>query len=82
MSTQLTALYPAAAVNQSGHLQVTKVHRVYWESCGNANGKPVVFVHGGPGGGTSTETRRFFNPDTTSFNLTSGDVERARHMLA
>jgi proline iminopeptidase len=63
MSTQLTALYPAAAVNQSGHLQVTKTHRVYWESCGNANGKPVVFVHGGPGGGTSAETRRFFDPD-------------------
>lgn len=62
MSEPLTPLYPAAAVNQSGHLQVSELHQVYWESCGNPSGKPVVFVHGGPGGGTSAETRRFFDP--------------------
>ena len=59
----LTTLYPAAAINQSGHLAVSDLHQVYWESCGNPNGKPVVFVHGGPGGGTSAETRRFFDPE-------------------
>lgn len=56
-------LYPAASINQSGFLTTESEHRVYWESCGNPQGKPVVFVHGGPGGGTSAETRRFFNPD-------------------
>ena len=56
-------LYPAASINQSGFLTTKSEHRVYWESCGNPQGKPVVFVHGGPGGGTSAETRRFFNPD-------------------
>lgn len=62
MSSHLKALYPVADVIKTGHIQVTTTHRVFWESCGNPNGKPVVFVHGGPGGGTSAETRRFFNP--------------------
>lgn len=56
-------LYPAVQVNQSGHLKASDLHQVYWESCGNPKGKPVVFVHGGPGAGTSAETRRFFNPE-------------------
>ena len=56
-------LYPVVQVNQSGHLKASDLHQVYWESCGNPKGKPVVFVHGGPGGGTSAETRRFFNPE-------------------
>ncbi len=60
--TELIPLYSAASVVQSGMLQVSQLHQVYWESCGNPEGKPVVFVHGGPGGGTSAETRRFFNP--------------------
>ena len=62
MKQELRDLYPAADVNDSGMLQTNSVHQVYWESCGNPHGKPVVFVHGGPGGGTSPETRRFFNP--------------------
>ena len=56
-------IYPVAEINQSGHIQVASLHQVYWESCGNPNGKPVVFVHGGPGGGTSPATRQFFNPE-------------------
>lgn len=63
MKQELQALYPAAEVNDSGMLQTNSIHQVYWESCGNPNGKPVVFVHGGPGGGTSPETRGFFNPE-------------------
>ena len=63
MKQELRDLYPAADVNDSGMLQTNSVHQVYWESCGNPNGKPVVFVHGGPGGGTSPETRGFFNPE-------------------
>tara|TARA_B100001113_G_scaffold844_1_gene791 strand:+ start:2654 stop:3616 length:963 start_codon:yes stop_codon:yes gene_type:complete len=38
-------------------------HKVYYEECGNPNGKPAVFLHGGPGGGGSTNVRRFFDPD-------------------
>jgi proline iminopeptidase len=38
-------------------------HKIYYEVSGNPNGKPAIFVHGGPGGGGSTEVRRFFNPE-------------------
>ena len=38
-------------------------HHVYWELCGNPAGKPVVFLHGGPGGGCSPSQRRLFDPD-------------------
>ena len=64
MTDPLTPLYPAAKVLRSGFLETDSEHRVYWESCGNPQGKPAVFVHGGPGGGTSPETRRFFDPET------------------
>ncbi len=38
-------------------------HKIYFEECGNPNGKPAVFLHGGPGGGGSINVRRFFDPD-------------------
>jgi proline iminopeptidase len=38
------------------------VHELYYEESGNPHGKPVVFLHGGPGGGTNPQMRRFFNP--------------------
>ena len=38
-------------------------HQIYYEQCGNPDGKPAVFLHGGPGGGGSTQVRRFFNPE-------------------
>ena len=38
-------------------------HEIYYEECGNPDGKPAVFLHGGPGGGGSTQVRRFFNPN-------------------
>ena len=38
-------------------------HRIYWEQSGNPDGKPVVFLHGGPGAGTSAWHRRFFDPE-------------------
>ncbi len=46
----------------SGHLRVDDVHSIYYEQCGNPRGKPVVFVHGGPGGGCSPVHRRFWDP--------------------
>jgi proline iminopeptidase len=36
--------------------------QIYFEQSGNPAGKPIVFVHGGPGGGTAPKNRRFFNP--------------------
>src|SRR4051812_31907566 len=54
--------YPALEANRSGWLDVGDGHRVYWEECGNPEGKPAVFLHGGPGGGCSPDHRRVFDP--------------------
>ena len=59
---QRRGLYRAIAPTNSGHLPVTVPHEIYFEECGNPAGKPVVFVHGGPGAATSGAARRFFNP--------------------
>ena len=56
-------LYPEIQPCQTGMLDVGDGHRLYWELSGNPDGKPVVFLHGGPGGGSSPEHRRQFNPD-------------------
>ena len=55
-------LYPEIKPYDSGFMDVDE-HHVYYEQCGNPDGKPAVFLHGGPGGGGSEEVRRFFNPD-------------------
>ncbi|MHC5063505.1 MAG: prolyl aminopeptidase [Planctomycetota bacterium] len=46
-----------------GELLVSRRHRVYWESCGNPKGEPILFVHGGPGAGCTGIDRRFFHPE-------------------
>ena len=58
-----TDLYPALQPYLSGMLNVGDGHCLYWEQSGNPHGAPVVFLHGGPGGGGSESVRRFFNPD-------------------
>ncbi|WP_296749570.1 prolyl aminopeptidase [Thiobacillus sp.] len=55
-------LYPPLAPYASGMLETAGVHRIYWETSGNPDGIPVLFVHGGPGSGTSPNQRRFFDP--------------------
>ena len=60
--TTNTALYPPLAASRSGRLAVDEIHSVYWEECGNPNGIPVIFLHGGPGGGLSPTHRQFFDP--------------------
>ncbi len=55
-------LYPPVEPNRSGHLAVGNGHEIYWEECGNPKGKPVVFLHGGPGAGCDERARRFFDP--------------------
>jgi len=56
-------LYPEIEPYDSGLLPVGDGHRVYWETCGNPAGVPIVFLHGGPGGGARPANRRFFDPD-------------------
>ncbi|GMQ01281.1 hypothetical protein CsSME_00047975 [Camellia sinensis var. sinensis] len=56
-------LYPDIEPYSSGFLKVSDIHSIYWEQSGNPNGHPVVFLHGGPGGGTSPSNRKFFDPD-------------------
>ena len=55
-------LYPAIEPSHQGHLAVGDGHEIYWEECGNPAGKPVVFLHGGPGAGCDSRARRFFDP--------------------
>jgi proline iminopeptidase len=55
-------LYPALRTYRTGRLRVSPVHELYFEESGNPEGKPVVFLHGGPGAGSNPQMRRFFNP--------------------
>ncbi|HVS77652.1 MAG TPA: prolyl aminopeptidase [Steroidobacteraceae bacterium] len=55
-------LYPPIKPYRTGHLRVSDIHQIYFEECGNPDGKPAVFLHGGPGGGTDARMRRFFDP--------------------
>jgi proline iminopeptidase len=59
----LSWLYPVPEPHDSGFLAVSDLHTLYWEESGNPRGKPVVFLHGGPGDGTNPRHRRFFDPD-------------------
>ena len=59
----LRTLYPPIEPYKSGHLDVGDGHRVYWELCGNPEGKPAVFLHGGPGAGCNPDHRRQFDPE-------------------
>ncbi len=54
--------YPEIEPYRKGRLKVSALHEIYFEESGNPNGKPVVFVHGGPGSGTDPKQRRFFDP--------------------
>ena len=58
----MRALYPPLEPYKSGNLSVGKIHSLYWEESGNPKGKPILFLHGGPGSGTSPNHRRFFDP--------------------
>ncbi|TVY35291.1 putative proline iminopeptidase [Lachnellula subtilissima] len=58
----MAPLYAPFSVNKSDHLQVSDVHSIYWEECGNPTGVPIVYLHGGPGGGIDDNDRRYFDP--------------------
>ncbi|KAF9526401.1 proline iminopeptidase [Crepidotus variabilis] len=55
-------LYAFTEPFDSGKLKVSEIHELYYEVSGNKDGAPVVFLHGGPGGGTSPKDRGFFDP--------------------
>jgi proline iminopeptidase len=57
-------LYPPIEPFGTGSLRVSPVHELYYEQCGNPEGQPVVFLHGGPGAGLEPEYRQFFDPAT------------------
>ena len=56
-------VYPPIEAYRTGFLQVDGTHSIYFEESGNPAGKPAVFVHGGPGGGTSPFVRRYWDPE-------------------
>lgn len=55
-------LYPPIEPYRQGRLKVSGGHEIYYEECGNANGAPVLIVHGGPGGGCNATMRRYHDP--------------------
>jgi proline iminopeptidase len=61
MPPQRRELYPAIEPFNGGFLQVSGLHRIYFEESGNRNGAAAIFLHGGPGSGTGANMRRFFD---------------------
>ncbi|TFK27523.1 proline iminopeptidase [Coprinopsis marcescibilis] len=61
LNAQSSIMYPAIQPFETGKLKVSDIHELYYEVSGNKDGVPVVFVHGGPGGGTDATDRTFFN---------------------
>jgi proline iminopeptidase len=58
----MKTLYEPIEPYEVGRLQVSPIHNLYYEQCGNPEGQPVVFLHGGPGGGVVPDYRRYFDP--------------------
>ncbi|HBN14378.1 MAG TPA: prolyl aminopeptidase, partial [Pseudohongiella sp.] len=59
----MNLLYPPIEPYETGTLRVSPLHTLYYEQVGNPEGKPLVFLHGGPGGGINADYRRYFNPE-------------------
>ena len=56
-------LYPIREPYKEGKLQVSQLHTIHFEESGNPQGKPVVLLHGGPGGGCPPFYRQYFHPE-------------------
>ena len=56
-------LFPEIEPSEKGFLEVSSIHNIYWERSGNPNGKKILIIHGGPGGGSQPRYRRYFNPE-------------------
>jgi len=62
MTMEYRNAYPQIEPYSTGRLKVDELHDIYYEECGNSSGKPVVIVHGGPGGGCNNSLRRLHDP--------------------
>ncbi len=58
----LREFYPPIEPYQSSRLKVSQIHDLYFEQVGNPSGTPILFLHGGPGGGINADHRRYFDP--------------------
>jgi proline iminopeptidase len=58
----ISSVFPPIEPYRCGRLAVDALHTLYWEECGNPQGVPVLFLHGGPGAGLSPRHRQFFDP--------------------
>ena len=58
----MSKLFPSIKPYNSFYLKASALHKIYVEESGNSNGAPVIFLHGGPGGGIEPIYRRYFNP--------------------
>ena len=63
MTTTRRTLYPPVEPYRTGMLKVSRLHDIYFEECGNPDGKPALLVHGGPGGGCNPLMRRYHDPE-------------------
>lgn len=59
----MLVLYPELKPNQRHRLKVSDIHELYLDESGNPDGIPVLFIHGGPGGGCDGDSRRFYDPE-------------------
>ena len=59
----MSSLYPPVNPYNTFKLKVSELHEIFIEESGNPNGKPVIFLHGGPGGGGEPIYRQYFNPE-------------------
>ena len=59
----MKSLYPGIEPYNEFNLNVSTLHTIHVEESGNPKGKPVIFLHGGPGGGIEPLYRQYFNPE-------------------
>jgi proline iminopeptidase len=59
----MPGMFPLIEPYESGRLSAGEGNEIYWESCGNPDGRPAIFIHGGPGSGCTPNARRFFDPN-------------------
>ena len=66
-------LFPKIEVREKGFLQVSDIHTIYWERSGNPNGKKILVIHGGPGGGSQQDIEdTLIQKNLILFNLIKG----------
>mgnify|MGYP003920141947 FL=1 len=77
--SSITPSYPAIDCYKSDMLKVCELHTIYWECSGNPEGKPVLVLHGGPGGGCPPSYRTYFDPE--KYNIIMFDQRGAGKSL-